>query len=46
MRDIIENNLDSLEGVKLYHDRLNKLGLKSDRNIKDDSEITEEVLKL
>ena len=46
MRDIIENNLDSLEGVKLYHDRLNKLGFKSDRNIKDDSEITEEVLKL
>ncbi|MDC3131346.1 hypothetical protein OA492_00365 [Pelagibacteraceae bacterium] len=46
MRTIIENNLESLEGVKLYHDRLTKLGIKSDRNLQDDSEITEEVLKL
>ena len=46
MRTLIDNNLDSLEGVKIYHDKLKKLNIKSDRNIKEDSEITEEALKL
>lgn len=46
MRTLIDNNLDSLEGVKIYHDKLKKLNIKSDRDIKEDSEITEEALKL
>ena len=46
MRTLIDDDIDSLEGVKIYHDKLKKLKIKSDREIKEDSEITEEALKL
>jgi hypothetical protein len=46
MRSVIENNLKSDEAVKLYHDELQKIGIKPDRDIKDDSELTEETLKM
>ena len=46
MRDVIDNNIKSEEAVKFYHDELQKIGIKPDRNIKDDTELTEESLKM
>ncbi len=46
MRSVIENDLKSEEAVKLYHDELNKLNISPDRDLKDDSELTEESLKM
>ena len=46
MRNVIENDLKSDEAVKLYHDELNKLNIKPDRDLQNDSELTEESLKM
>ncbi len=46
MRSVIENDIKSEEAVKLYHDELNKLGIKPDRDLQRDSELTEESLKM
>ena len=46
MRNVIENDLKSDEAVKLYHNELTKLGIKPDRDIQKDSELTEEALKM
>ena len=46
MRNVIENDLKAHEAVKIYHDELNKIGLKPDRDLKEDSEITDETLKM
>ncbi len=46
MRSVIENDLKSEEAVKLYHDELIKIGVKPDRDLEKDSELTEESLKM
>ena len=46
MRNVIENNIKSEEAVKLYHDELQKIGIKPDRDLQTDSELTEESLKM
>ena len=46
MRNVIENDLKSDEAVKLYHNELTKLGIKPDRDIQKDNELTEESLKM
>ena len=46
MRKVIENDLNSDEAVKLYHDELGKLGIKPDRELQQDIELTEESLKM
>ena len=46
MRRVIENNLESREAVKLYHDELNKINIKPDRDIETDSEITDKTLTM
>lgn len=46
MRSVIENNIKSEEAVKLYHDELQKNGIKPDRDLQHDSELTEESLKM
>ena len=44
--ELIENNIKSEEAVKLYHDELQKIGIKPDRDLQHDSELTEESLKM
>ena len=46
MRNVIENDLNSEEAVKLYHDKLLKNGIKPDRDISKDSELTDPALKM
>jgi len=46
MRKVVEGDLDSLEGVKFYHDSLIKKNLKPDNSLESDSELTEETLKM
>ena len=46
MRNVIENDLNSDDAVKLYHDELRKLDIKPDRDLQDDIELTEESLKM
>ena len=46
MRNVIENDLDSKDAVKLYHDKLLKENIKPDRDILKDSELTDPALKM
>ena len=46
MRNVIEDDLNSEEAVKLYHDKLLKLGINPDRDIAKDSELTDPSLKM
>jgi len=46
MRNVIENDLDSKDAVKLYHDKLLKENIKPDRDISKDSELTDPALKM
>ena len=45
MRMVIEG-LQPLEGVKHYHDQLQKKNIRPDRSLSKDTLITESVLKL
>jgi hypothetical protein len=45
MRQVVEGELTSHEAVKVYHSRIEKAGLKPHRNVADDLELTEAVLK-
>ena len=46
MRNVIENDLESDDAVKLYHDKLLKENIKPDRDISKDSELTDPALKM
>lgn len=46
MRKVVEGDLNSLDGVKFYHDSLIKNNLKPDNSIENDSELTEDILKM
>jgi hypothetical protein len=46
MRRVLEEDISSIEGVKAFHDDLSKLGIKPKRAIKDDLELTEEILQV
>ena len=46
MRKVVEGSLNSLEGVKYYHDTLIKKNLTPDNTIESDSELTQEILKM
>ena len=46
MRNVIENDLESNDAVKLYHDKLLKENIKPDRDISKDSELTDPALKM
>jgi len=46
MRNLIENDLKSEEAVKLYHDELLKKGIKPDRDINKDIELTDPALTM
>ena len=46
MRKVIENDIESEEAVKLYHNELNKVGIHPDRELKEDSELTDDSLKM
>jgi len=46
MRNVIENDLDSNDAVKLYHDKLLKENITPDRDISKDSELTDPALKM
>jgi hypothetical protein len=45
MRRVIEENLTSHEAVHLYHDELQKLGIRPKRALAADLELTDPVLK-
>jgi hypothetical protein len=45
MRQVVEGELTSHEAVKVYHSRIQKAGLKPQRSVADDLELTEAVLK-
>jgi hypothetical protein len=45
MRAVSDGALTSLEAVEDYHEALRKKGMKPLRDLTDDSEITEHVLK-
>ncbi|MEZ5537728.1 MAG: hypothetical protein R3F02_19170 [Thiolinea sp.] len=45
MRRVLEAGISSEEATKAYHDDLNKAGLRPHRALKDDLQITEEILK-
>ena len=46
MRNVIENDLESDDAVKLYHDKLLKENIKPDRDISNDNELTDPALKM
>ena len=46
MRNVIENDIESEEAVKIYHNELQKIGIKPDRELKQDSELTDDSLKM
>ena len=46
MRNVIENDLESDDAVKLYHDKLLKENIKPDRDISKDCELTDPALKM
>jgi DhnA family fructose-bisphosphate aldolase class Ia len=46
MRTVIEENLTSAEAVRLYHDELQKRGIRPKRDLAADMELTDEVLKV
>ena len=46
MRNVIENDLQSEEAVKLYHDELLKKSIKPDRDINKDIELTDPALTM
>ena len=46
MRKVIENDLESDDAVKLYHDKLLKENIKPDRDISKDNELTDPALKM
>ena len=46
MRNVIENDLESNDAVKLYHDKLLKENIKPDRDISKDNELTDPALKM
>ena len=46
MRNVIENDLESEDAVKLYHDKLLKENIKPDRDISKDNELTDPALKM
>lgn len=45
MRQVIEGHVSAAEAVRVYHDRLSRLGLAPALPLEQDSEITEAVLK-
>lgn len=45
MREVVEGSIKPAEAVKAYHDAVGKAGLKPQRPLADDGEITEDVLK-
>lgn len=45
MRQIVDEGMTSEEGVKAYHGRLQKAGLKAQRSLAGDLELTETILK-
>ena len=46
MRKVIDENLNSKEAVKLYHDGLSKINIKPDREFSKDMELTDPALKM
>ena len=46
MRQVIQDDLESVEAVKLYHDKLQKINIKPDRDLEKDSELTDPALKM
>ena len=46
MRQVIQDDLESVEAVKLYHDKLQKIYIKPDRELEKDSELTDPALKM
>ena len=46
MRKILEENINSLDAVKLYHDKLIKNKINPDNNINDDTILTDPSLKM
>ncbi len=46
MRKVIDENLNSEEAVKLYHDSLSKINIKPDRELSKDMELTDPALKM
>ena len=46
MRQVIQDDLESAEAVKLYHDKLKKINIKPDRELEKDSELTDPALKM
>jgi len=46
MRQVIQDDLESVEAVKLYHDKLQKINIKPDRELEKDSELTDPALKM
>ena len=46
MRQVIQDDLESVEAVKLYHDKLKKINIKPDRELEKDSELTDPALKM
>ncbi len=46
MRQVIENDINSEEAVKIYHNELHNIGIKPDRELKEDSELTDDSLKM
>ena len=46
MRKVIDENLNSEEAVKLYHDGLSKINIKPDREFSKDMELTDPALKM
>ena len=45
MHKVILAEVSPKEAVKIYHDELSKKGILSDRELSEDIEITEEILK-
>jgi len=46
MRKVVDENLNSEEAVKLYHDGLLKINIKPDRELSKDMELTDPILKM
>ena len=46
MRTVIEENIKSQEAVKLYHDTLIKNNFNPDKNLDDDIQLTDSILKM
>ena len=46
MRKVVSGNLSSKEGVKYYHSLLNKKKILPDRSLKDDIQLSDNILKI